>query len=166
MSDELVKRANEAVAALAVYGSDDDQKVADLLFNLRVRIEAFEQQVANLLADVPCACGYDNPTDVCMKHLPLVRKLTEQLETARADAKEAEAYAEELEVMNKNQEAMIRQADRRGDALEAKLATLAKAARPFAQIVIRNGLPRPGEIGRTDVTNIRAALAYIEGEQT
>jgi hypothetical protein len=49
------------------------------------------------------------------------------------------------------------------EELTAKLETLAKAARPFAEIVIRNGLPRPGEIGRTDVTNIRAALAYIEG---
>jgi hypothetical protein len=82
MSDELVKRANEAVAALTVYGSDDDKKVADLLFNLRVRIEALEQQVADLLADVPCACGYDNPTDVCMKHLPLVRDLTAKLAKA------------------------------------------------------------------------------------
>jgi hypothetical protein len=46
------------------------------------RIEALEQQVADLLADVPCACGYDNPTDVCMKHLPLVRNLTAKLEKA------------------------------------------------------------------------------------
>ena len=53
------------------------------------RIEALEQQVADLLSDVPCACGYDNPTDVCMKHLPLVRNLIEQLETARADTKKA-----------------------------------------------------------------------------
>jgi hypothetical protein len=67
------------------------------------RIEALEQHVADLLVDLPCGCGYDNPTDVCMKHLPLVRKLTEQLEqlvaineAARADAKEAEAYADEL----------------------------------------------------------------------
>ena len=46
MSDDLVKRANEAAAALAVYGSDDDQKVADLLFNLRVRIEALTAKLA------------------------------------------------------------------------------------------------------------------------
>jgi hypothetical protein len=46
------------------------------------RIEALEQHVADLLADVPCACGYDNPTDVCMKHLPLVRNLTAKLAKA------------------------------------------------------------------------------------
>jgi hypothetical protein len=46
------------------------------------RIEALEQQVADLLADVPCACGYDNPTDVCMKHLPLVREMAAKLAKA------------------------------------------------------------------------------------
>ena len=117
MSDELVKRANEAVAALAVYGSDDDQKVADLLFNLRVRIEA--------------------------------------LTAERGEAESREAIAADTAVKYLE----------RAEKAEAKLATLVKAARPFAQIVIRNGLPRPGEIGRTDVTNIRAALAYIEGEK-
>jgi hypothetical protein len=45
-----------------------------------------------------------------------IEQLVATNEAARADAKEAEAYAEELEVMNKNQEAMIRQADDRGDA--------------------------------------------------
>jgi hypothetical protein len=46
------------------------------------QIEALEQQVSDLLADVPCACGYDSPTDVCMKHLPLVRNLTAKLAKA------------------------------------------------------------------------------------
>jgi hypothetical protein len=53
-------------------------------------IEALEQQVADLLANVPCACGYDSPTDVCMKHLPLVRNLTARAEKAEAALKEAE----------------------------------------------------------------------------
>ena len=75
--------------------------------------------------------------------------LTEQLEAARADAKEAEAYAEELEAMNKNQEAMIRQADRRGDALEAKLAKAVEALREIA-----------GECG---CSTARAIIAKIEG---
>jgi hypothetical protein len=65
--------------------------------------------------------------------LDRIKALTEQLEAARADAKEAEAYAEELEAMNKNQGAMIRQADRRGDALEAKLATCEKYRDAYAE---------------------------------
>ena len=53
-----------------------------------------------------------------------IEALTEQLAAAQQDANEAEAYAEELEAMNKNQEAMIRQADRRGDDLEGKLTLM------------------------------------------
>jgi hypothetical protein len=91
MSDkkELVKR-------LLDWSEHDEGKINDARQEAADRIEALEQHVADLLVDLPCGCGYDNPTDVCMKHLPLVRKLTEQLEAARADAKEAEAYAEEL----------------------------------------------------------------------
>jgi nucleotide-binding universal stress UspA family protein len=85
--------------------------------------------------------------------------LTEQLEAARADAKKAEAYAEELEAMNKNQEAMIRQADRRGDALETKLAEcearLGKAVEALREIADAFGC----ECGDA----ARAALAEIEG---
>jgi chromosome segregation ATPase len=74
-----------------------------------------------------------------------IEALTEQLEAARADAKEAEAYAEELEDMNKNQEAMIRQADRRGDALEAKLAKaveLLKEARQDLEEYVTHEWPK------------------------
>jgi hypothetical protein len=82
------------------------------------------------MSDENCcgACGYpihatkDRACDWCRQSADRIEALTEQLNAARADAKEAEAYAEEVEAMNKNQEAMIRQADRRGDALEAKLA--------------------------------------------
>jgi hypothetical protein len=57
------------------------------------RIEALEQHVADLLVDVPCACGYDNPTDVCMKHLPLVRDLTDKLAKAAEALREIAAVA-------------------------------------------------------------------------
>ena len=61
------------------------------------RIEALEQQVADLLANVPCACGYDSPTDVCMKHLPLVRNLTARAEKAEAALKEAVGFLAEAD---------------------------------------------------------------------
>jgi hypothetical protein len=48
--------------------------------------------------------------------------------------------------------------------LKAKLAKLARAAKPFAAIKIKDGRSQPGEIGRTDVTNLRAALAELKGE--
>jgi predicted RNase H-like nuclease (RuvC/YqgF family) len=50
------------------------------------------------------------------------------------------------------------------EELEAKLAKLARAAKPFAAIKIKDGRSQPGEIGRTDVTNLRAALAELKGE--
>jgi hypothetical protein len=76
MSDEeLCKR-------LVDWSEHDEGKINDARQEAKLRIEALEQQVADLLADVPCACGYDNPTDVCMKHLPLVRDLTAKLAKA------------------------------------------------------------------------------------
>ena len=91
--------------------------------------------------------------------------LTEQLEAARADAKEAEAYAEELEAMNKNQEAMIRQADRRGDALETKLAKAVEALL-LARVHVANneqGWSGGRASARYDLNIINATLAEIEG---
>jgi hypothetical protein len=103
--------------------------------------------------------------------------LTEQLEAARADAKEAEAYAEELEAMNKNQEAMIRQADRRGDALKAKLektVELLKEARQDLEEYVTHEWPkdehpvyeRKWERDMELCRRIDATLAEIEVEQT
>jgi hypothetical protein len=91
------------------------------------RIEALEQQVADLLSDVPCACGYDNPTDVCMKHLPLVRNLIEQLETARADTKKAvkALLLARVHVANNEQGWSVGRASARSD-LEIINATLAE----------------------------------------
>lgn len=40
-----------------------------------------------------------------------------------------------------------------------EVRALIEAATPFSQAVIRNGVPVAGAIGRTDITNIRAALA-------
>jgi predicted nucleic acid-binding Zn-ribbon protein len=105
-----------------------------------------------------------------------IEALTEQLEAARADAKEAEAYAEELEDMNKNQEAMIRQADRRGDALEAKLAKaveLLKEARQDLEEYVTHEWPkdehpvyeRKWERDMELCRRIDATLAEIEGEK-
>jgi hypothetical protein len=94
-------------------------------------------------------------------------------EAACADAKEAEAYAEELEVMNKNQEAMIRQADRRGDALEAKLAQAVDGLRVLIQHAHNCEKELTEELHHQDfcgeslpLTNARATLAEIEGEKT
>lgn len=43
------------------------------------------------------------------------------------------------------------------------MAKLIEASKPFAAIKIKDGRSQPGEIGRTDVTNIRAALAELTG---
>ena len=44
-----------------------------------------EQQVADLLdPTVTCACGYDGPNDVCMKHMPVFKRLTAALEAEKA----------------------------------------------------------------------------------
>jgi hypothetical protein len=49
------------------------------------------------------------------------------------------------------------------DALELpEIKALVEAARPFSQVTIRNGVSGAGQIGRTDVTNIRAALATLQ----
>lgn len=50
------------------------------------------------------------------------------------------------------------------EELEAKLAKLARAAKPFAAIKIKDGRSQAGEIGRTDVTKLRAALGELKGE--
>jgi len=44
-----------------------------------------------------------------------------------------------------------------------EVAALVEAAKPFAQVRIKNGVSQAGDIGRTDVTNLRAALAAVKG---
>jgi fructose-1-phosphate kinase PfkB-like protein len=106
----------------------------------------------------------------------LTQAMTDAVIFARADAKEAEAYAEELEAMNKNQEAMIRQADRRGDALKAKLektVELLKDARQDLEEYVTHEWPkdehpvyeRKWERDMELCRRIDATLAEIEGEK-
>ena len=40
----------------------------------QARIAVLEEHVSELLTDLPCACGLDSPTDICMGHLPAFRK--------------------------------------------------------------------------------------------
>jgi hypothetical protein len=79
--------------------------------------------------------------------------------------------------MNKNQEAMIRQADRRGDALEAKLAKaveLLKEARQDLEAYVTHDWPKDvhphydkkWERDMELCRRIDATLAEIEGEKT
>jgi hypothetical protein len=79
MSDaELVKRLRKLADDMEKHAAPDWDEHEDVA-SAADSIEALEQQVADLLANVPCACGYDSPTDVCMKHVPLVRNLTAKL---------------------------------------------------------------------------------------
>jgi hypothetical protein len=160
MTDEtLVKRLRASRAVWEngrSHPTDDEAEAAD-------RIEALEQHVADLLVDLPCGCGYDNPTDVCMKHLPLVRKLTEQLEAARADAKEAEAYAEELAG---DQVDLCRQLIAAEDKLAECEARLGKAVEALTfYTCAENGCGNCPEQDRGRVScgwTARATLAEIE----
>ena len=51
------------------------------------------------------------------------------------------------------------------DPRDAVIAQLVEAAKPFAQVKIKGGVSQAGDIGRTDVTNIRAALAAARSVQ-
>jgi len=92
-----------------------------------------------------------------------IEALTEQLEAARADAKEAEAYAEGLE---KEIELNEQEADKEIDALKAKLAKAVEALREIAGFAEKEWVTPSGE-APPDVQNLcdiaRALLAEIEG---
>ena len=100
--------------------------------------------------------------------------LTEQLEAARQDAKEAEAYAEELEKERDrwreiaNNEAVEGEANRNaGLALEAKLAKAVEALL-LARVHVANneqGWSVGRASARSDLKIINATLAEIEGEK-
>jgi len=138
MSDEeLCKR-------LVDWSEHDEGKINDARQEAKLRIEALEQQVADLLADVPCACGYDNPTDVCMKHLPLVRDMTAKLAKA----------VEERDTLRLVIEANIEKHRSRAEAAEAKLAQAMEALREIADA-----------FGCECGDAARATLAEIEGEK-
>jgi hypothetical protein len=93
---ELIARMLDGGVLAGRMIADRFEALRAALTAANARAEGLEQQVADLLADVPCACGYDNPTDVCMKHLPLVRNLTAKLakavEALRWQADQPEAH--------------------------------------------------------------------------
>jgi chromosome segregation ATPase len=100
--------------------------------------------------------------------------LTEQLEAARADAKEAEAYAEELEKeieLNEQEACMVEddliKADKEIDDLKAKLAKAVEALRQIAEQT-KGVTPEPDNL-QIAIGSIhsyaRATLAEIEGEK-
>lgn len=55
--------------------------------------------------------------------------------------------------------------ERLADPRNEVIARLVEAAKPFAQVRIKDGVSQAGDIGRTDVTNIRAALAAAKAVQ-
>jgi hypothetical protein len=90
---------------------------------------------------------------------PRIEALTEQLETARADAKEAEAYAEELAG---DQVDLCRQLI----AAEDKLAKAVEAASPLLNMDVWTESAEDAEmviVSVGTVRRIRATLAEIEG---
>jgi tRNA A37 methylthiotransferase MiaB len=95
----------------------------------------------------------------------LDKEFDNDVEYVRADrieeleAKLAEVEAERDRQYDENVHRIVKEAE-----AEAKLAKLAGAAKPFAAIKIKDGRSQPGEIGRTDVTNLRAALAELKEE--
>ena len=100
-----------------------------------------------------------------------IKALTEQLEAARADAKEAEAYAEELEKeieLNEQEACMVEddliKADKEIDDLKAKLAkamSIAKRVTSFEDTT--EELLECGCARCKAHLDLRAALAEIEG---
>ena len=47
------------------------------------RIEALEEHICNMLAAQECGCGYDNPTDICLGHATVLKRI-EALEAENA----------------------------------------------------------------------------------
>ncbi len=119
MSDDLIKRVCQSWVDSG-WGDEsfwehwpecptDDTLSAKQVLD---RIEELERERDEARHLQSCACNYDTPTDVCMGHHALFERLyavergkledvitalTEQLEAARHDADEAEAYAWQLE---------------------------------------------------------------------
>jgi hypothetical protein len=51
---------------------------------LSARVAELEDHISELLEPLPCACGHDNPRDICTKHMPLFRKMKTRAEAAEA----------------------------------------------------------------------------------
>jgi hypothetical protein len=106
--------------------------------------------------------GYDH---VEYARADRIEALTEQLEAARADAKEAEAYAEELEAKNGNLCDLAANEHGRAERAEAKLAKAVKALLLVRVHVANNeqGWSVGRASARSDLKIINATLAEIEG---
>ena len=103
--------------------------------------------------------------------------LTEQLEAARADAKKAEAYAEELEAKNGNLCDLAVNEHGRAERAEAKLSKAVKALREIsaeASVPVhtwKNGINFKKmyegwrKVAVQRINKARATLAEIEGEK-
>jgi nicotinamide riboside kinase len=77
----------EAVEAEGAYGGTGIQYTRTDIS--QERIDALEEHVSDLLVDLPCACGHDNPTDICMGHLPAFRKQQARIEELEASLAKA-----------------------------------------------------------------------------
>lgn len=110
------------------------------------------------MSDENCcgACGYpihatkDKACDWCRQTADRIEALTEQLEAARADAKEAEAYAEELCGQISELNDKVADWSVRAEAAEAKLATCEK---------YRDAYDKMGRIGTEAYRDLEANLA-------
>jgi predicted nucleic acid-binding Zn-ribbon protein len=133
-----------------------------------------------------CGCMYleaECPNCNKVTDANLIEALTQQLEAARADAKEAEAYAEELEreiELNEQEACMLEndfiEADKKIDDLKDKLAKaveLLKEARQDLEGYVTHEWPkdehpvyeRKWERDMELCRRIDATLAEIEGEK-
>ena len=87
---EAPERIRVVVTEAEVIGSfpEDDMRAQDYI--RADRIEALEDHIQNMidLSGQECACGYDNPDDVCLGHASLLNKVA-ALEAENARLREA-----------------------------------------------------------------------------
>ena len=127
----------ELIASLRGKGFSFMQKAADRIEALTAELTLAEQR------------GYANAMEAERKlHEDLIEALTEQLEAARADAEEAEAYAEEL----------ARDLVKADNDINDRDAKLAKAVRGLNAICAWGEDTYARDMART-------TLAEIEGEK-
>lgn len=57
-------------------------EAADALEAQQKRIDELEQHIADMIDDSgqECACGYDNPTDVCLGHKPMFDRMQKRID--------------------------------------------------------------------------------------
>lgn len=74
-----------ATASLAAAWQAGVEKTCE---EMQPRIEALEEHIANMLEMQECACGYDNPMDVCLGHATVLKRI-EALEAENGRMREA-----------------------------------------------------------------------------